>query len=74
MADTNPPSTIRVTIGQQNPTVRSINYGQRTLKSASDLDMYGAVEGDVIVYKSETNSFVVEPISNINISLDNGFF
>lgn len=74
MGNINPPGIVRVTLGQNQPTVKSINYGVRTLKSATDLSLSGANEGDVIVYKAETNSFVVEPIYDINLTLDNGFF
>jgi hypothetical protein len=33
-----------------------------------------ATDNSVIVFKSATNSFVVEPANNIISTLDNGFF
>ena len=66
--------TVNVQVGTQNPRVGAIAYGGRTLKSATDLDTSNLVDGDVIVYKASTNGFIVEPISSVNISLDNGFF
>lgn len=71
----NQPSNIKVQVNsQQNQTVQSLSYGTRTLKSATDLDMHGAEEGDVIVYKSSTNSFVVQPVVDSHLTIDNGFF
>lgn len=67
--------TVNVQVGTQNPRVSTIAYGgSKTLKSATDLDTSNLVDGDVIVYKASTNGFIVEPISSVNISLDNGFF
>ena len=66
--------TVNVQVGTQNPRVGTIAYGSRTLKSATDLDTSNLVDGDVIVYKASTGGFIVEPISSVNISLDNGFF
>tara|TARA_R110000868_G_scaffold103762_1_gene285615 strand:+ start:1198 stop:1431 length:234 start_codon:yes stop_codon:yes gene_type:complete len=70
-----PPSTINVRVGSANPpTVTSISYGGNfTLKAAGDLNMDGATDGDVIVYKSATNSFAVEPVDYI-ISIDGGTY
>ena len=71
-----PPSIIKVKVGDAtNPQAIAINYGkQTTISKATDINMLGAVDGDVIVYKSASNSFIVEPIGDINISIDNGFF
>lgn len=68
--------TVNVQIGQsQNPRAVSINYGTgRTLKSLTDLNASAASEGDVIVYKAATDSFVVEPIVDTKLTLDNGYF
>lgn len=68
------PSTVRVSIGSNNPTVTTLQYGSRTLKSASDLSLATATDGGVIVFKTATNSFVVEPANNNISTLDNGFF
>ena len=39
-----PPSTIKVQVGNQfTGTVQSINYGTRTLKSATDLTISGEI-------------------------------
>jgi hypothetical protein len=68
-----PPGTVRVSVGNR-PTATSIQYGVKTLKGSSDLDMSAAADGDVIVYKADSNSFKVEPIYDIHLTLDNGFF
>jgi hypothetical protein len=67
--------TVNVQIGPTvNPRVNQIAYGGRTLKSASDLDLANKQDGDVIVYQANTNSFIVEPVSALVPSLDQGFF
>jgi hypothetical protein len=67
------PPVVRVQVGASQPKVTSISYGGRfALKSASDLDFTGAVEGDVIVYKADTNTFVVEPVSAVIPRIDGG--
>ena len=71
---TNPPSTIRVTLGQNTPTVTTIGYGTRTLKSASDLDLTNAADGLPIVYRADTNSFEVAPVTVDAGTIDSGFF
>ena len=71
---TAPPSTVRVSIGQNNPSVTALSYGTRTIKSASDLNLTGAQDGFAIIYKSDTNSFVIGPASGVTTAIDNGFF
>jgi hypothetical protein len=71
---TTPPSTVRVTIGQNNPSVTSLSYGTRTLKSASDLSLTNAQDGFPIIYRANTNSFVVGPATAEILTIDNGFF
>ena len=67
--------TIKVQVGQQQGgTVRSISYGTRSIKGSSDLSMAGVQDGDVIVYKANTNSFVVENAASIVPNLDAGTF
>ena len=67
--------TVNVQIGPTiNPRVNTLTYGGRTLKSAIDLNLAGKGDGDVIVYQANTNSFVVEPVSTLVPSLDQGFF
>lgn len=68
------PSTVRVSIGQNNPTVTTLQYGSRTLKSASDLSLAEATDGSVITFVSATNSFQVRPANTVISVLDNGFF
>ncbi|NBP55061.1 hypothetical protein EBU71_00685 [bacterium] len=59
----------------QSPiTVRSISYGGRTIKGATDLNMAGADDGEVIVYDANTKSFKVAPISSAAQGLDAGEF
>ena len=56
--------TIKVQVNnQQGGTVRSISYGARTLKGATDLAVGNAVDGDSIIYNASTNSFVVAPVT-----------
>jgi len=74
MADPNPPGTIRVSVGQRQPSVTAVSYGLRTLKGASDLSLVGAVNNYAIVYKSATDSFVVQDINNAIQDIDNGHF
>jgi hypothetical protein len=63
--------TVNVQIGQSpNPRVNNITYGGRSLKSANDLNLAGAVDGDVIVYQANTNTFIVEPVSAVIPHLD----
>jgi hypothetical protein len=67
--------TVKVQVGQQQGgTVRTIAYGGRTIKGASDLSMSGVENGDVIAYQANTNSFVTKPVSSIVPELDAGFF
>jgi hypothetical protein len=71
---TTPPSTVRVTIGQTNPKVTTLQYGSRTLKSASDLSLAAATDGGVIVYRASTNDFAVQSANTVISTLDNGLF
>lgn len=69
--------TVNVQVGQSvNPRVSSIAYGNRTLKSATDLSLAGATEGDVLVYQANTQSFRVEAAADVlpKVDLDSGFF
>jgi len=71
---TTPPSTVRVTVGQNKPAVTALSYGTRTLKSASDLSLAGAQDGYAIIYESSTNSFVIGPASGVVTAIDNGTY
>ena len=65
---------IRVQVNSQSPTVKTINYGVRSLKGSSDLSMAGASNGDVISFDGAHNSFVVTSIAALNPNLDAGTF
>jgi hypothetical protein len=71
-----PPSTIKVQVGSTSqPRVTSIGYGGRfALKSATDIDMTGAQDRDVITYVAATDSFIIAPAENSRLIIDNGFF
>ena len=71
-----PPSTIKVQVGSTNqPRVTSLSYGAASsIKNASDMDMSGAQDRDVITYVAATNSFIVAPAENSRLIIDNGFF
>jgi len=67
--------TVNVQIGQvPNPRVNTIQYGGRTLKSATDLSLANATCGDVITYQANTNSFVLQSVGELAPDLDAGFF
>ena len=68
--------TVNVQMGQSvNPRVSTVSYGQRTLKSATDLNVVGAADGEAIVYQANTNSFVVAPVIAAGIgTVDGGTF
>lgn len=71
---TTPPATVRVTVGQNNPTVTSLSYGTRSLKSASDLNLTNAQDGYAIIYRADTNSFVIGPAGVAGVTIDNGTY
>ena len=71
---TTPPSTVRVTLGQNKPTVTTLSYGTRTIKSASDVNMTNAQDGYALIYRAETDSFIVGPASGVVITIDNGTY
>ena len=70
-----PIGTVNVQVNkQQNQTVRQLNYGIRSLQGSTDLSMVGVSDKDVITYQANTNSFVVQPISDSIADIDAGFF
>lgn len=71
---TTPPSTVRVTVGQNKPSVTALAYGTRTLKSASDVSLTGAQDGYALIYRANTDSFVVGPASGVVAAIDNGTY
>jgi hypothetical protein len=68
------PAAVRVTVGQKATTTTAVSYGTRTIKSASDLSLTNAQDGFPIIYRANTNSFVVGPATAEILSIDNGFF
>lgn len=68
--------TVKVQVGQQQGgTVRSISYGGRTIRGATDLSMIQAEDGDAVIYQANTNSFVVAPVTTKGITgIDGGKF
>ena len=69
------PANIRVTVGQPNPSATSITVGQLNPSvTASDFSLLGAEDGFSIVYRANTNSFVVAPASTSGAVVDAGFF
>lgn len=68
--------TVNVQIGQStNPKAIAINYGTgRTLKSLTDVNASAAATGDTLIYDQATDTFIVEPITNTNLRIDNGYF
>ena len=68
--------TVRVQVGQQQGgTVRSISYGGRRIRGATDLSMVQAEDGDAVIYQANTNTFVVAPVTAKGIeSIDAGKF
>lgn len=69
----NQPSVIKVRVGTGTvPQATALNYGgTRTLKSATDLELNGAADGDVITYVAETNSFEVVNAGSLPLDLKN---
>ena len=68
------PASVRVTVGQRTPTTTSVSYGTRTIKSASDLNLQNAQDGFPIIYRANTNSFVIGPATAEILTIDNGLF
>ena len=67
------PSLNKVRVGTGTiPTATEINYGgNRTLKSATDLELNGVQDGDVITYVANTNSFEVVNAGTLPLDLRN---
>jgi len=60
----NPPSTIRVRVGT----------GINTLSHLNDVNMTSAVDGSVVVYNANTNTFTVEDFTTSIRDVDAGYF
>jgi hypothetical protein len=58
------PNVIRVKIESQQTRVSTINYAATTLKNDSDVDMTGALTGDVLVYDDNTQIFSARRIGS----------
>ena len=71
----NPPSTIRVRVGSGiTPRVNSLNSAINSLSHLNDVNMTSAMDGSVVVYKANTNTFTVEDFSRSLIDIDAGMF
>jgi hypothetical protein len=67
--------TVNVQVGStQNPKINTLTYGGNKLKTATDLSLSGAADGDVITYQANTNSFIVQSVGALQPDLDAGFF
>jgi hypothetical protein len=67
--------TVNVQVNkQQTSAVRSISYGTRTLKSATDLFIDGAQTGDVMLYDANNKVFTVGSVTNVISEIDGGDF
>ena len=68
--------TVNVQVNkQQNSSVKTLNYGTRSLKGSTDLVVSGAEDGDAIIYNANTNTFSVAPVSSKGITgIDAGTF
>jgi hypothetical protein len=66
--------TVNVQMGASQQTVRTLSYGITTLKGLTDVNMFGALDRDVVTYVAATNSFVIAPAENSRLIIDNGFF
>ena len=65
MADyINPPAAINVRVGgDSRPRVSTLSVGSsRNLKESTDLTFVDVVDGDIIAYQANTNSFIMESI------------
>jgi hypothetical protein len=58
------PNVIRVKIDSQQTKVSTISYAAKSLKNDSDVDMTGALTGDVLVYNANTQIFSARRIGS----------
>ena len=68
--------TVNVQVNkQQSSSIKSLNYGTRTIKNSTDLVFSGGEDGDAIIYQANTNTFTVAPVSARAITgIDAGTF
>jgi len=67
--------TVNVQVGPTiNPRVNNIAYGSRSIKSATDVDLTGAAQDEVLAYQANTQTFVLKNSSELTPLLDAGFF
>ena len=67
--------TVNVQIGQTtNPKVNNIAYGNRSLKSANDVDLNGIQENGILAYRANNQTFVATAINDLHPKLDAGLF
>lgn len=71
----NPPSTIQVRVGTGiTPRVSALNSAINTLSHLNDVNMTSAVDGSVVVYNANTNTFTVEDFTTSIRDVDAGYF
>lgn len=58
------PSVIKVKIDSQQSKVSTINYATKSIKDSPDVDMTGALTGDVLVYNANTQVFSTRRIGS----------
>lgn len=70
------PGNVGVTVSPLNPRVSTIDYGGRTLESATDLNVSQAAAGDVIVFNGTGEGFSLESVANSTLPnpIDGGNF
>jgi hypothetical protein len=69
-----PPTTVKVQVNNNSPTVQKITYATNSLKNANDLILTGAADGDVITYDAANNDFVLTPPNQQIPEIDGGTF
>jgi hypothetical protein len=59
-----PPSTIKVQVGTpRSPQATTIGYGGlNQIKKATDVNLAGLIDGDILVYQQSSDTFIVEPV------------
>lgn len=67
--------TVNVQVGEAiNPRVNTLTYGNRSLKSANDVDLNGIQENGILAYRANNQMFVATAINDLNPRLDAGLF
>ena len=67
--------TVNVQVGPTtNPRVNTLNYGNRSLKSANDVDLNGIQENGILAYQANNQIFVATTLNDLHPNLDAGLF